>query len=139
MESSHNGGVEPSFKMSFFVGDAAGRAKAKGIKKDFSDSDLKFALNIGVSFKTPDDFFLGADDRPVPSTFSFDPRNLRGVLAEPEGLRPANSEGVRELVLMIGPPCSGKSTLVERLFSDYIRVSQTELNTKEKCMKACKE
>ncbi|KAK6461818.1 polynucleotide kinase 3 phosphatase-domain-containing protein [Scheffersomyces coipomensis] len=37
---------------SFYVGDAAGRAK------DFSDSDLKFAQNIGITnFKTPEEFF----------------------------------------------------------------------------------
>merc|ERR1719188_632697 len=40
---------------------------------------------------------------------------------------------------MIGPPCGGKSTLVARHFGDYVRISQTELQTKEKCMKACKD
>lgn len=37
---------------SFYVGDAAGR------KNDFSDSDKKFAENIGISFHLPDDFFI---------------------------------------------------------------------------------
>ncbi|KAK6201027.1 polynucleotide kinase 3 phosphatase-domain-containing protein [Scheffersomyces amazonensis] len=38
---------------SFFVGDAAGRPN------DFSDSDLMFAKNIGITnFKTPEEFFL---------------------------------------------------------------------------------
>eukprot|EP00210_Caulerpa_lentillifera_P002574 g2469.t1 len=38
-------------KLSFYVGDAAGRPK------DFSDSDLKFAENIGLAFFTPEDYF----------------------------------------------------------------------------------
>jgi histidinol phosphatase-like enzyme len=33
---------------SFYVGDAAGRKDGK--KKDFSDTDLKFAANIGIPF-----------------------------------------------------------------------------------------
>jgi len=36
---------------SFYVGDAAGR------KNDFSDSDLKFAENIGITFYTPEEYF----------------------------------------------------------------------------------
>ncbi|ODQ79627.1 hypothetical protein BABINDRAFT_162007 [Babjeviella inositovora NRRL Y-12698] len=36
---------------SYFVGDAAGR------KGDFSDSDLKFAKNAGLTFFTPEEFF----------------------------------------------------------------------------------
>lgn len=40
---------------SFFVGDAAGRAKnwEMGRRKDFSASDRKFAANIGLNFYTP--------------------------------------------------------------------------------------
>ena len=44
-------------EQSFFCGDAAGR-KTK-THKDFSDTDLKFALNVGVPFKTPEVMFLG--------------------------------------------------------------------------------
>ena len=36
---------------SFYVGDAAGR------ETDFSNSDKEFALNIGIDFYTPEDFF----------------------------------------------------------------------------------
>lgn len=41
----HNEG-KADFKNSFFCGDAAGRKDGKF--KDFSDSDLKFAVNIGI-------------------------------------------------------------------------------------------
>ncbi|GME85124.1 unnamed protein product [Ambrosiozyma monospora] len=37
---------------SFYVGDAAGR------KSDFSDSDKKFAENVGLKFYTPEEFFV---------------------------------------------------------------------------------
>ncbi|KAM0684227.1 DNA kinase/phosphatase Pnk1, partial [Conglomerata obtusa] len=38
---------------SFFVGDAAGRIS------DHSDCDLKIAVNMGMRFYTPEEFFLG--------------------------------------------------------------------------------
>jgi bifunctional polynucleotide phosphatase/kinase len=41
-----NNGVAIKKDQSFFCGDAAGRKDAK--HKDFSDSDLKFALNAGI-------------------------------------------------------------------------------------------
>lgn len=37
---------------SFFIGDAAGRLE------DFLDSDLNFAKNAGLEFKTPEEFFV---------------------------------------------------------------------------------
>jgi len=43
----------PDFDASFFVGDAAGR-QYKNKKPDFSSTDRKLALNIGISFKTPE-------------------------------------------------------------------------------------
>lgn len=46
-----NEGTKIDMKKSFYCGDAAGRKDAK--HKDFSDSDLKFALNVGIEFKTP--------------------------------------------------------------------------------------
>jgi bifunctional polynucleotide phosphatase/kinase len=51
--------------MSFFVGDAAGRSRKGTHKTDFSDSDLKFALNIGISFKTETEFFLATNNTSV--------------------------------------------------------------------------
>ena len=38
---------------SFFVGDAAGR-QYRNRRPDFSSTDRKLALNIGISFKTPE-------------------------------------------------------------------------------------
>lgn len=44
--------LELDLKNSFYCGDAAGRLK------DFSDSDLSFAKNIGLQFYLPEDLFL---------------------------------------------------------------------------------
>jgi Polynucleotide kinase 3 phosphatase len=43
--------------------DTLGRPKELTRKKDFSDSDLKMALNAGILFETPEKFFLNASQR----------------------------------------------------------------------------
>jgi bifunctional polynucleotide phosphatase/kinase len=48
-----NGGVQPDLDASFYVGDAAGRAR------DHSDTDKGFALAIPIKFMTEDAFFKG--------------------------------------------------------------------------------
>jgi len=48
---------------SMYVGDAAGREQSGNRKKDFSDTDYKLAVNVGVSFQTPERFFLNSSDR----------------------------------------------------------------------------
>jgi bifunctional polynucleotide phosphatase/kinase len=56
--SKLNGGLEID-ETTFYCGDAAGRPAAEGKKKDFSDTDLKFALNNKLKFFTPEELFLG--------------------------------------------------------------------------------
>ena len=51
--------------------DAAGR---KGPPKDFTDSDLKFALNLGLPFFTPEQLFL--DKKEKIEVTGFNPKNL---------------------------------------------------------------
>mmetsp|Transcript_16872 Transcript_16872/g.7999 ORF Transcript_16872/g.7999 Transcript_16872/m.7999 type:complete len:89 (+) Transcript_16872:149-415(+) len=45
---------EVDFQQSMYVGDAAGRSAFNERKKDFTDTDFKFALNIGLEFQTPE-------------------------------------------------------------------------------------
>ena len=60
MESKYNGGISLDVPECIYVGDAAGRKKdwKVGAKKDHSADDRKFAFNVGVDFKTPEEFFL---------------------------------------------------------------------------------
>eukprot|EP00914_Ancora_sagittata_P026667 GHVO01052457.1.p1 GENE.GHVO01052457.1~~GHVO01052457.1.p1 ORF type:complete len:387 (-),score=58.90 GHVO01052457.1:492-1652(-) len=111
---------------SYYVGDAAGR------KGDFSDTDRKFAKNIGIDFFTPEAYFLGQGmtlpDLPPPYRFGGDPNAFRTLV---------RGDGEQEILLLVGPPASGKSHTVRVHFSDYTRVNQDTLKRKEKCHKVC--
>lgn len=63
---------------SFYVGDAAGRPARPEIPKDFSDSDLRFSINIGLRFQTPEEHFLDKANEAVrvDAISGFDPRAL---------------------------------------------------------------
>jgi len=84
----------------FYVGDAAGRPG------DWSDKDQKFAAAIGVEFKTPEELF------PLPE------------IAKPKGLE----SNTKEVVIMVGYPASGKSTIAKTL-EGYHRVDGDSLKT----------
>lgn len=90
----------PKFKpdLAFYVGDAAGRPG------DWSDKDKEFAKNIKVKFVTPEEIFLLP---PLPK----EPTNQ---------LKPVNH---KEVIIMIGYPASGKSTIAHTVFSSYHIVS----------------
>lgn len=133
---------------SFFVGDAAGRPKRKGKKKDFSDSDLKFAINLGIKFYTPEKYFLedNVDDdflEKAESANVFNPRKLllnntdKEKILHTKLLGESTVTSSPELVLLVGSPASGKSTLCARYFSDYVVTNQDTLKTKDRCMKLC--
>lgn len=43
-----------------------------------------------------------------------------------------------EIVVLVGPPCCGKSTFARAVFPGYVRVSQAEgLGTRARCVEAC--
>ncbi|KAJ3204241.1 hypothetical protein HK099_001225 [Clydaea vesicula] len=134
---------------SFFVGDAAGRSygEIKGkAKKDFSDTDLKFALNLNMCFKTPEQFFLNKNfgkDTIVKEIFDFDPKQL--VLDEKPLFLPSNTplfsdQDILELVIFTGFPGSGKSNFFKKYFESrgYFHCNQDELKSKSKCLQECK-
>ena len=129
---------------SLYVGDAAGRPKTTGRGKDFSDTDLKFALNMKIEFKTPEHFFLGSTD-PYHTHMQI-PTEKGQILAYMEKSSISSTTTsyfdniltppvIPELVILVAPPACGKST-VSAKFADsgYTVVNQDTLKTFPKCM-----
>ena len=121
-----------------FVGDAAGRAGdvAAGLKVDFADTDLKLALNAGVGFQTPEEFFLSnAQDQRRPK-LKVDSRmssmTVDNNVTHDNLMRHVH---LQEIVVLVGVAASGKSTLA-RLFDSntHVRVNRDGLGTTEKCL-----
>lgn len=108
---------------SFYCGDAAGR------KKDFSDSDLKFALNGRVTFLLPEDLFKNIPPTVLPvsypeiffehdNKYQFQPRD-------------------NDFIIMVGLPGCGKSSLTKFIIANYnySSVNQDTLKTRVRCLK----
>ncbi|KAI3543823.1 polynucleotide kinase 3 phosphatase [Colletotrichum abscissum] len=126
---------------SIFVGDAGGRIAASKFSKDFSCSDRNLAHNIGITYKTPEEFFL--DEKPRDFVREFD------IVHFPYPKDP-NSEtssalfekkNKQDIVLSCGPPGAGKSTFFWKYLKPlgYERINQDTLKTRDKCVQAAKE
>lgn len=127
---TNNSTDNKSYKDAIYVGDAAGR------ETDHSDSDKKFAENIGISFQTPEEFFGEEKKKGVWFNINYNDIDLH--------------HNDQEIILMVGYPASGKSTFANTylnekgyniLSQDYI---ESVINTKKstpikKFMKDVKE
>jgi len=124
---------------SVYVGDAAGRPAKGTRKKDFNDTDLKFARNLEIAFKTPEEFFLNQSET-VPEP-EFNPKSIRSTGSVLKGAEDgaAVARDSQEVVLFVGSPASGKSTFWKNHLPDYIRVNNDTLKTAEKCLKVMRE
>uniref|UniRef100_H3DA19 Polynucleotide kinase 3'-phosphatase n=1 Tax=Tetraodon nigroviridis TaxID=99883 RepID=H3DA19_TETNG len=135
-----NDGVTVDPAQSFYVGDAAGRPEkwAPGRKKDFSSSDRLFALNIGLEFHTPEEFFLGWKRAPY-NLPSFDPRKVDASarLFDPPSASLTTSQ--TEVIVAVGFPASGKSTFFHThvIPHGYVYVSRDTLGSWQSCVSAC--
>lgn len=142
---------------SFYVGDAAGRPEEwkKGKKKDWSCCDRQLALNLGINFYTPEEYFL--KEKPVTEfDLGFSPQDYLNSITK-KRLVEQQQEKIDELfriiesnsndpskvtfIMMIGPPASGKSTfckkyLLPMLSSNTTYINQDTLKTKNKCIDA---
>ncbi|KAK2467111.1 hypothetical protein APHAL10511_001369 [Amanita phalloides] len=134
-------GIEIDKTASFFVGDAAGR-QFSSAKRDFASTDRKWALNIGIKFYTPEEYFLqhpahqnivlpGFHVSSLPDVPFFTPTS--------KPLLPLSSG--QEVVLFVGYPCVGKTTLFHRIFkpAGYMHVNQDNLKTRTKCVNAVRD
>lgn len=95
----------PKFKPdhAFYVGDAAGRPG------DWSDKDKLFATNINVKFFTPEEIFYLAKDTKAAEAIKPNPK--------------------KEVIIMVGYPASGKSTIAKTTFTNYHIVNGDLLKT----------
>lgn len=139
-----------------YVGDAAGR------ESDHSDSDRKFLMNIDlvikanfakvfktdVHFEEPEQFFQGK--KPTKFTLQgLDPQKFLNSFLMKNGVKRklseldtsisylkliSNEKNQQEVILLIGPPGSGKSVIAKRIEKEwgYIRINQDLLGKKEK-------
>lgn len=117
------------YEHSFYCGDAAGRIcpsyyadiikKKTGriIKKDFSDSDRKFAHNIGLNFYVPEELFTTNNKESIFSNkynFSFKGFDYR-TYNHPESTIDMTAFTGVKMNILIGAPASGKSTFSKKL------------------------
>ncbi|XP_073343188.1 bifunctional polynucleotide phosphatase/kinase [Pagrus major] len=136
-----NDGVTVDQTQSFYVGDAAGRPEnwAPGKKKkDFSSSDRLFALNIGLEFHTPEEYFLGWKSAPYNQP-NFDPRKIDSTakLYDPPSASLTSSQ--TEVIVAVGFPASGKSTFFHThvIPKGYVYVNRDTLGSWQNCVSAC--
>jgi bifunctional polynucleotide phosphatase/kinase len=122
----NNNSIDIDIKKSFYVGDAAGR------HGDFADSDLKFALNLGLKFYTSikmDDISLPRPVHPLELSPYFDKYLSEENVVESES---------QEMIILVGPPACGKSTFCKN-FPNYIITCQDQLKTKLKVLSTVKQ
>lgn len=131
---------------SFYCGDAAGRIKVGAQFKDFADTDYKFAVNWGIKFLTPEQFYYPKeheqiDNRQLNLNYPFDPKthknnnNSKTKYVFKPFVPKDNIKN--ELIVLIGFPGSGKSSFYANYLEPhgYVRLNQDELVTKTKVQK----
>lgn len=134
---------------SFFVGDAGGRVaglsggsgNVAATAKDFSCSDRNFAHNVGIAYKTPEEFFLGHKPRDFHRDFDLANYPFGDEASSDAPQRLFDRKNKRDIVLFCGPPGAGKSTFYWKHLKPlgYERINQDTLKSRDKCIQAAKE
>lgn len=125
---------------SFYCGDAGGINKSREmqynnetiiLKSDFSDTDYKFALNLKIKFIHRDEF-----------VYNFKTDITKIKLNYPNFTTKVNNAVIKkkfqkEIIIMVGMPASGKSTLTKFLVTNenYKIINQDTMKTASKCIK----
>lgn len=131
---------DPDMTLSFFVGDAAGRPEnwKPGRRADHASADRKFAVNVGLTYLTPEQFFHDEAHMPhLPDEFipSEILKNAKESKDWTEICRPI--EAIRpSVIIFVGSPAAGKSTFYRRHLQrhGYARINQDELRSSSKCL-----
>lgn len=119
----NNGSVKINLNESFYVGDAVGR------NNDINDYDTKFALNIGIKYYTPDEYF---DSCKVKINVPEHPLNL--VINNLQEMDYSFFDQCqKKLVILVGPPSCGKTTWCKQnKFKNYAIIDQDTYKIKSK-------
>ena len=118
---------------SFYVGDAGGLGKRKingnEIKKDFSDTDLKFALNVGIKFIHRDEFVWNVKNL----KFKLEPITITN---QSRNEFTPNNSNKPEMIINVGLPASGKSSFSYKyiVHHGYEYINRDTLKTQKKCL-----
>ncbi|GAA5986189.1 hypothetical protein JCM11641_002883 [Rhodosporidiobolus odoratus] len=132
-----NDGIEVDYTESFYVGDAAGRVG------DHNDTDRKLAVNSGLLFFTPEEYFLGKSSAPFQlSGWNAAQHDHNGPLYSPTSTplfpgRLSEFDAVSpEVVLFVGFPGSGKTSFYQRHFQPqgYVHINQDTLKSRPACI-----
>ncbi|XP_031619990.1 uncharacterized protein F21D5.5 [Contarinia nasturtii] len=122
---------------SYFVGDAAGRPEIKAMKKkkDHSSADRLMAINLNLTFFTPEEHFLKV---PTQNWIKpeFNPKDyLKRTVQMIDEPRTKITSTDLELILLVGGPGTGKSRFCkDHLEGNYEIVSRDVIGTWQKCV-----
>ncbi|KAM9452126.1 bifunctional polynucleotide phosphatase/kinase-like isoform 1-T1 [Salvelinus alpinus] len=98
----------------------------------------KFALNLGLQFHTPEEFFLGWKTAPF-SLPPFDPRKCdsNARLYDPPSASLTSTK--QEVIIAVGFPASGKSSFFHTHIvpKGYVYVNRDTLGSWQSCVSAC--
>ena len=120
-------------KNTYYCGDALGR------KRDHSDTDLKFGLNLNIKIYSPEYIFLNNHNNTINITYPLLPMiSLSSFKYDFKS---------KEMIILIGPPASGKSSLSKKLIIEHYKtnnnnitvINQDKLKTLDVCIKNTKE
>ncbi|XP_037534440.1 bifunctional polynucleotide phosphatase/kinase [Nematolebias whitei] len=110
----------------------------RNIKDFFSASPSKFALNIGLQFHTPEEYFLGWKSAPY-SLPDFDPRKLDSTTRLYDPPSASLTSDQMEVIVAVGYPAAGKSTFFHThvIPKGYDYVNRDTLGSWQNCVSAC--
>lgn len=144
--SDYNGGLSVDMDKSFFCGDAAGRpirfnSNGKLIKKDHSCCDRLFAMNIGLKFYTPEEYFFKKSEK-LYVLPSFNPNDVMSNILYTDLTSKVLFSSNKEMIIMVGCPGSGKSYFASNKLFCHDRmkiINRDTLGSWQKCIAETKK